>query len=87
MTSFEYKINDAMGLHARPVGIMVKALQAYKEAEITIKIGDKKADAKRMFQIMALAVKQGETITVEISGKEEEKIAEEILNIFIAEKL
>ncbi len=87
MTAFEYKINDAMGLHARPVGVMVKALQPYKEAEIIIRIGDKKADAKRMFQIMSLAVKQGETITVEVSGKDEEKIAKEILSIFNSEKL
>ena len=36
MVSFDYLINDAMGLHARPVGLVVKAVKPYKESEITI---------------------------------------------------
>ena len=35
MVSFDYLINDAMGLHARPVGLVVKAVKPYKESEIT----------------------------------------------------
>ncbi len=87
MVSFDYTIHDAMGLHARPVGLVVKAVNPYKAAKITISHGDKSADAKRMFAIMALQVKQGETITVSVEGEQEQEIADTILGIFKDEKL
>lgn len=87
MVSFEYTIHDEMGLHARPVGLVVKAVKPYKNAAITISHGDKAADAKRMFAIMALQVKQGESITVSVDGEAEQEIADAILAIFKAEKL
>lgn len=87
MVSFDYEVHDAMGLHARPVGRLVKAVSPYKAAKITIKFGEKVADAKRMFAIMALQVKQGQTITVTVEGEQEEAIAAEIQEIFKAENL
>lgn len=87
MVSFDYTISDAMGLHARPVGLMVKAVTPYKNAKITVTHGEKSADAKRMFAIMALQVKQGETITVSVEGEQEKEIAETIRGIFVSEKL
>lgn len=87
MVSFEYTIHDAMGLHARPVGLVVKAVSPYKTVKITISHGDRSADAKRMFAIMALQVKQGETVTVSVEGEKEQEIADTILGIFRDEKL
>ncbi len=87
MVSFDYTIHDSMGLHARPVGLVVKAVQPYKSAKITIIHGDKSADAKRMFAVMGLQVKQGETITVSVEDEKEQEIADKIREIFEAEKL
>lgn len=87
MVTFDYLIHDAMGLHARPVGLVVKAVNPYKNAKITIRHGEKSADAKRMFAVMALQVKQGETITVTVEGEGEQEIADTIRGIFEAEKL
>lgn len=87
MVSFDYLIHDEMGLHARPVGLVVKAVKPYQDVRITIRHGRKEADAKRMFAVMALQVKQGETITVTVEGENEQEIADTILGIFEAEKL
>ena len=87
MVSFDYLINDAMGLHARPVGLVVKAVKPYKESESTIEHDGQTADAKRMFAVMALQVKQGEKITVTVKGGAEQEIADAILDIFKTEKL
>lgn len=87
MISFNYTIHNEMGLHARPVGLVVKTIKPYKEATITISHGDKSADARRMFAIMALQVKQGETITVSVEGGAEQEIADAILDIFKSENL
>lgn len=87
MVQFQYTINDPMGLHARPVGLVVRAVAPYKDSRINVICGDKHADAKRMFAVMALQVKQGQTITVTVEGGNEQEIADRIKNIFIAEKL
>ena len=87
MVSFDYLIHDAMGLHARPVGLVVKAVKPYQDSQITITHNGRQADAKRMFAVMGLQVKQGETITVAVQGGDEQKIAEQIRGIFEAEQL
>ena len=87
MVSFDYTIHDAMGLHARPVGLVVKAVKPYQDAQITITQAGKQADAKRMFAVMGLQVKQGETITVTVQGGQEQQIADQIRAIFEAEQL
>ncbi|MCD7756330.1 MAG: HPr family phosphocarrier protein [Firmicutes bacterium] len=87
MVSFDYRIHDEMGLHARPVGLLVKAVKPYKDTVITIAHGGKTADAKRMFAVMALQVKQNEMITVTVDGENEKEIADTIRGVFEAEKL
>ena len=87
MVSFDYLIHDAMGLHARPVGLVVKAVKPYQDSQITITHNGRQADAKRMFAVMGLRVKQGETITVSVQGGDEQKIADQIRGIFEAEQL
>lgn len=87
MVSFDYLIQDEMGLHARPVGLMVKAVKPYVNTKITVRRGEKEADAKRMFAIMGLQVKKGETITVQVEGENEGEVADAILHIFQTEHL
>ena len=87
MVSFDYLIHDAMGLPARPVGLVVKAVKPYQDSQITITHNGRQADAKRMFAVMGLQVKQGETITVSVQGGDEQKIADQIRGIFEAEQL
>ena len=87
MVSFDYLIHDAMGLHARPVGLVVKAVKPSQDSQITITHNGRQADAKRMFAVMGLQVKQGETITVSVQGGDEQKIADQIRGIFEAEQL
>lgn len=46
MKSFTYTVQDELGLHARPAGLLAK-LAAGCTSTITIDNGTKKADAKR----------------------------------------
>ncbi|MDR2909681.1 MAG: HPr family phosphocarrier protein [Oscillospiraceae bacterium] len=81
MTSFEYTIQDELGLHARPAGELVKRLKPL-DTRVTVVCGDRRADAKRIFALMTMAVKCGETVRVEIEGGDEEKLKDEILAFF-----
>lgn len=87
MVSFDYTIKDAMGLHARPVGLMVKAVNQYKQTAITVECNGRSADAKRMFAVMGLGVQTGETITIKVVGDNEQEVADAIKGIFLSENL
>lgn len=74
MISFSYVIQDPMGIHARPAGLLAKAATAYPcSVSITAPAGT--ADAKRLMSIMRLAVKAGMEITVTCDGEQEEEAA------------
>ena len=83
MQSFSYTIKDEMGLHARPAGQMVKYLKTLP-AKVTIRCGERSADGRKLFAIMAMAVNQGETVTVEVDGDGEEALSNELYEFFKA---
>ena len=68
---FEYVIKDSLGIHARPAGLLVAEAKKYKSA-VTIEEKGKKADAKRIFAVMSLGVKCGDTICVVCEGEDAE---------------
>ena len=63
MVSFTYIIKDKFGIHARP-GLLLVQEAGKLTSNITIFKGTDSGDAKRMFCVMNLAVKQGDQITV-----------------------
>ena len=75
MLEFSAVIKDTSGIHARPAGLLVKEASKY-EASITLTHNGKVADCKRIFSVMGLAAKYGDTLKVTINGIDEEKAAE-----------
>ncbi len=74
MKTFTYAITDPAGIHARPAGLLVKEAKKF-ESKISVAKGVRKADLKKLFAVMGLGVKQGETITIEVEGADEEAAA------------
>ena len=74
MRSFMYTIKVPVGLHARHAGLLVKAASAYQSA-VTVYLGEKHADGKRILGLMGLGVKQGDVIKVEVEGPDEDVAA------------
>lgn len=85
MKSFSYQIKDAIGIHARPAGQLVKKAGEF-QSSVVLKLGEKKADAKRIFGIMGLCVKCNDVVTLEIEG-DDEAAAAEALEAFMKENL
>lgn len=85
MKEFTYSITDHEGIHARPAGELVKLAKTFSSSVSVIKDG-KKADAKKVFGLMGLGVKQGMEITVQIEGEDEEAAAA-ALETFLKENL
>ena len=57
MKEFQYTITDPEGIHARPAGELVKAAKAFTSSIKIVKDG-KEGDCKKIFTVMALAVKK-----------------------------
>lgn len=81
MTEFTYCITDEAGIHARPAGLLVKEADRFV-SDVEISIGEREADAKRLFSVMSLGVKKGDTITVRISGEDEAAACDAIRDFF-----
>ena len=82
MKQFTYTIQDSMGIHARPAGLLVKAAAAFKDTTIEISSNGKKADVKRIMAIMSMGVKQGAEVTVTCEGADEDAAAEAMEKFF-----
>lgn len=72
MKTFTYSVKDPLGLHARPAGLLVKTVSGYTSDVKIAKAGKPECDAKRLFGVMGLAVKSGETITITAAGADED---------------
>ncbi len=81
MKEFKYTVTDPVGIHARPAGILVKEAKNFV-SKITITKGEKSADMRKLLALMGLGVKQGEEVTVQIEGDDEEACAAYIEKFF-----
>ena len=85
MKEFTYVITDKEGIHARRAGELLKLAKEYTSTVSVIKEG-KKADAKKVFGLMGLGVKNGMEITVQIEGEDEDTAAAAV-ETFLKENL
>ena len=77
MKTFSYTIKDALGIHARPAGLLVKLVSGYKSA-VTIAKDGKEVDAKRIMGLMGLGATTGTVITVKVEGPDEDDAAKAV---------
>lgn len=85
MREFTYTIVDPVGMHARPAGLLAKKASEF-ESKITVIKGAKRADTRRLMMLMALGVKCGDAIIVQIEGVDEDEAAEKIEKYLIDNK-
>lgn len=73
---FTFTVSDPEGMHARPAGLLVAKAQGY-DSTIIVSYNGKSVDAKRIFGVMGLGVKQGDKVIVKVQGNDEVKAAAE----------
>ena len=72
MKQFTYTITDPVGIHARPAGLLAKAVKGLDSTVTVAKSDGKSAAATKLMALMGLGIKTGETITVTVEGGSEE---------------
>lgn len=71
MQQFTHAINDPLGIHARPAGLLAKTAKTFADTTITIAKGDSAVKATQLMKLMGLGVKQGDSVTVTAEGPSE----------------
>ena len=82
MKQFTYTITDPVGIHARPAGLLVKAVKALDSTVTIAKADGKSAGGAKLMALMGLGIKQGETVTVTLEGGNEEADAASLEQFF-----
>lgn len=73
-------IHNALGLHARPSGMLSQAANQFS-SNIYIQKGLMKVNAKSIMGIMMLAAGQGTELTITADGPDEEEAIEALLKL------
>lgn len=81
MKEFQYVIQDPVGLHARPAGLLVKQAAGF-QSKVTIESGGKSADARKLIMLMSLGIKQGMEVTCKVEGEDEDAAVEALQKFF-----
>lgn len=81
MKTFNYTIKDEVGIHARPAGLLVKEAKKYA-SKVMIQKEGKEADASKLMALMGLGVKCGQTVTVTVTGDDEDTACEALKTFF-----
>ena len=81
MIKREVRLNNELGLHARPASILVQKAEEFSSTIKLIK-DDKVANAKSILGILWLKVRDGDKILLEIEGRDEKEALQAIKELF-----
>lgn len=81
MSKKTIKITNDSGLHARPAGMLVKAITEL-DADVRVLKGDRESNAKSMMGILSLGAKKGEELTFVAEGVDELRAIREVESLF-----
>jgi phosphotransferase system HPr (HPr) family protein len=71
MKELVHTINNPNGIHLRPAGLLVEMAQKF-ESMVTVKRDEESVDGKKLFALMKLRIKYGQTILITTEGDDEE---------------
>jgi phosphocarrier protein len=84
MISREFRINNKLGLHARPSAQLTQVAGKFT-SEVYIAKNGRRVNAKSIMGVMMLAAGPGSTVTVDAEGPDEE-LAMEAIGALIASR-
>lgn len=82
MKEFKCVIQDELGIHARPAGMLAKAAKALGDTEVSVTKGDKTVKASQLMKLMGLGVKKGDEVTVSVDGGDEDAALDSMKTFF-----
>ena len=82
MTEFKYLIQDPIGIHARPAGLLAKLAKSFEGTTVYLTKGDNTVKASQLMKLMNLGVKAGDEVTIGVDGGDEAAAAAALEDFF-----
>ncbi|QIN43986.1 HPr family phosphocarrier protein [Mycoplasma capricolum subsp. capripneumoniae] len=82
MAKFSAIITDKVGLHARPASVLAKEASKFS-SNITIIANEKQGNLKSIMNVMAMAIKTGTEITIQVDGNDADQAIQAIKQTMI----
>ena len=79
------KIENKLGLHARPASLFVKTAGQF-ECDIKITKDDVEVNGKSIMGVMMLAAEKGSEITIKADGVDEKEAIDSLVKLIIVRK-
>ena len=71
MKEFKYTITDALGIHARPAGLLAKEARRFQSV-CTLTKGDATYKLSQLMMLMSMGIRCGDEVTVRAEGADED---------------
>lgn len=81
MVKRKVKLNNELGLHARPASVLVQQAEEFSSTIKLIK-DDKVANLKSILGVLWLKVRDGDRLVLEVDGHDEVEAADKISELF-----
>lgn len=81
MVTKKAEVKNSAGIHLRPSGIIMKAIEQY-EGRVRLGNGSTELEADSIMSVIALGLCQGDTVTIQVDGPNEAAMAEELVTLF-----
>jgi phosphocarrier protein len=83
MVEEQVVIINKIGVHARPAALLVKTATGFT-SEIVLSKEGKKYNAKSILTVMSAAIKQGDAITIQATGPDEQQALAGVISLIKA---
>lgn len=80
MEEYALTVQNPLGMHARPAGMLVKLSKSYRST-IEIRKGGQSVNVGRILAVMGLGIQQGDEITFTVSGADEREAMAQVREI------
>jgi phosphocarrier protein len=74
-------IKNSAGIHLRPSGIIMKAIEQY-EGRVRLSNGSTLLEADHIMSIIALGLCESDVVTIQVEGPNETEMADELVTLF-----
>ena len=81
MKQFDYTINDPLGIHARPAGLLAKEAKKFTSVCTITRDGQTKK-LTQLMMLMSMGIRQGDTVTIQAEGPDEDAAIEALKAFF-----
>ncbi len=81
MVEAEATVQNFAGIHVRPSGVIIQAVQGY-EGNISVEAKGMTADLKNVMEMIAMGLCQGDVVRITVDGPAEEETLAKLTELF-----